>query len=44
MESSKPIETPLARNWRKEDSISSEVVEATIYRKLVGSLTYLVNT
>eukprot|EP00253_Pinus_taeda_P022324 PITA_22324 len=44
MGSSKPMETPLARNWRKEDATSSEVVEATIYKKLVGSLMYLVNT
>jgi hypothetical protein len=44
MESSKPMETPLAGNWRKEDATSGEVVEATIYRQLVGSLMYLVNT
>eukprot|EP00253_Pinus_taeda_P002729 PITA_02729 len=44
MESSKPIETPLDGNWRKEDATSGEVVEATIYRQLVGSLMYLVNT
>lgn len=44
MESSKPMETPLVSNWRKEDATSSEVVEATIYRKLVASLMYLVNT
>eukprot|EP00253_Pinus_taeda_P008405 PITA_08405 len=44
MESSKPIETPLAGNWRKEDATSGEVVKATIYRQLVGSLIYLVNT
>ncbi len=36
MESRKTMETPLASNWRKED--------ATIYRKLVGSLMYLVTT
>jgi len=28
----------------KEDASSSEVVKATIYRQLVGSLVYLVNT
>ena len=44
MESSIPMETPLIDNWRKEDATSGEVVEATIYRKLVGSLMYLVNT
>jgi len=44
MESNKPMETPLAMNWRREYATSSEVVEATIYRHLVGSLMYLVNT
>eukprot|EP00253_Pinus_taeda_P029838 PITA_29838 len=44
MERNKPMETPIASNWRKEDATSSEVVEATIYRELVGSLMYLVNT
>eukprot|EP00253_Pinus_taeda_P007719 PITA_07719 len=44
IESSKPMETPLASNWMKEDATSYEVVEATIYRQLVGSLMYLVNT
>eukprot|EP00253_Pinus_taeda_P032519 PITA_32519 len=44
MESSKPMETPLDGNWRKEDASSWEVVEATIYRQLVGSLMYLVKT
>ena len=44
MERSKPVETPLSGNWRKEDATSGEVVEATIYRQLVGSLMYLVNT
>eukprot|EP00253_Pinus_taeda_P023575 PITA_23575 len=44
MESNKPVETPLIGNWKKEDSTSGEVVEATFYRQLVGSLMYLVNT
>jgi hypothetical protein len=44
MEKCKPMETPLAGNWRKEDATSGEVVEATVYRQLVGSLMYLVNT
>eukprot|EP00253_Pinus_taeda_P021546 PITA_21546 len=44
MEKCKPMKTPLASNWRKEDATSSEVVEATVYRQLVGSLMYLVNT
>jgi len=32
MESSKPMETPLEGNWRKEDATSGEVVEAIVYR------------
>lgn len=44
MESSKPMETTLAVNWRKEDATSGEVVEVIVYRQLVGSLMYLVNT
>ena len=44
MDMCKPMETPLAGNWRKEDATSGEVVEATVYRQLVGSLMYLVNT
>ena len=44
MESNKPMETPLVGNWRKENATSGEVVEAIVYRQLVGSLKYLVNT
>eukprot|EP00253_Pinus_taeda_P026253 PITA_26253 len=44
MDKGKPMQTPLARNWRKEDATSSEVVAATIFRQLVGSLMYMVNT
>ena len=40
----KPMDTPLPRNWRKEDAKSAEVVDATVYQQLVGSLMYLVNT
>ena len=38
------METPLIGNWRKEDATSGAVVDATVYKKLVGSLMYLVNT
>ena len=44
MEDYKPMDTPLPGNWRKEDAISIEVVDSTVYRQLVGSLMYLVNT
>jgi hypothetical protein len=43
MEGCKPMDTPLPGNWRKEDATSGEVVDATFYRQLVGSLMYLVN-
>jgi hypothetical protein len=44
MEGCKPMDTPLPGNWRKEDATSGEVVDAIVYRQLVGSLMYLVNT
>ena len=44
MESYKPMEIVLVGNWRKEDATLGEVMESTIYNKLVGSLMYLENT
>eukprot|EP00253_Pinus_taeda_P024897 PITA_24897 len=44
MHGCKPVDTPLPGGWRKEDATSGEEVDATIYRQLVGSLMYLVNT
>ena len=44
MERYKPMETSLAGNLRKEDVTLGEVVEAIVYRQLLGSLMYLVNT
>eukprot|EP00253_Pinus_taeda_P024591 PITA_24591 len=44
IERSKPMETPLAGNRRNEDATSLEVVEATVYRQLLGSLMYFVKT
>ena len=43
MEGCKPMDTPPEGNWRKEDATSREVVDAILYRQLVGSLMYLVN-
>ena len=40
----KPVDTPLLGGWRKEDVTSGEEVDATVYRELVGSQMYLVNT
>eukprot|EP00253_Pinus_taeda_P018698 PITA_18698 len=44
MEKCNPMQIPLAGNWRKEDATSGEVVATIVYRQLVGSLMYLVNT
>lgn len=44
MEKCKPMQTPLTGNQMKEDATSGEVVEATMYKQLMGSLIYLVNT
>ena len=44
MQGYKPIDTPLPGGWRKENATSAKVVDATVYRQLVGSLMYLVNT
>ena len=44
MQGCKPINTHFLGNLRKEDATSAEVVDATVYRQLVGSLMYLVNT
>eukprot|EP00253_Pinus_taeda_P029330 PITA_29330 len=44
MHGCKPVDTPLPGGWRKEDATSVEVVDATVYRQLVGLLIYLVNT
>ena len=38
------METPLLGKLRKDDATSSEVVDAIVYRQLMGSLMYLVNT
>jgi hypothetical protein len=43
MEGCKPMDTPLPGNWRKEDVTYGEVVDATVYQQLVGSLMYLAN-
>ena len=43
MHGCKPVDTPVPGGWRKEDATSAEVVDAIVYRQLVGSLMYLVN-
>lgn len=44
MVSCKPMETPLAPSWMKENATSGEEVDDTIYHQLVGIMMYLVNT
>ena len=44
MENCKPMDTTLDTNWRKEHGSSGEELDATISRKLMGSLMDLVNT
>lgn len=38
------MDTPLVTNWRKVDASKGEQVDPTIYRQLIGSLMFLVNT
>jgi hypothetical protein len=44
MMDSKPMTTPMITNLKKLRSSDSSLVDPTSYRKLVGSLMYLVNT
>eukprot|EP00253_Pinus_taeda_P004395 PITA_04395 len=43
MQDCKPVIAPLVTNWRKVDASRAKRVHATLYRKLMGSLMYLVN-
>jgi hypothetical protein len=40
----KPMSTPMITNWQKISSSASPLVNPTLYRQLIGSLMYLVNT
>ena len=40
----KTINTPMASNLKHLSDASSKVVDATIYRQMIGSLMYLMNT
>ena len=40
----KPMAIPLVSNWRKIDASGSDGFDPTLYRQLIGSLMYLVNT
>eukprot|EP00253_Pinus_taeda_P021776 PITA_21776 len=44
MEDCRPMSTPMITNWEKLHASDSELVDPTLYRQLIGSLMYLVNT
>jgi hypothetical protein len=44
MEDCRPMSTPMVTNWKKLSASDSQLVDATGYRQLIGSLMYLVNT
>lgn len=44
MVDSRPMSTPMITNWQKIDDSESELVDPKLYRRLIGSLMYLVNT
>jgi hypothetical protein len=44
MEDCRPMSTPMVTNSKKLSASDSQLVDAIVYRKLIGSLMYLVNT
>jgi hypothetical protein len=44
MEDCRLMSTPMITNWKKLRASDSQLVDATVYRQLIGSLMYLVNT
>jgi hypothetical protein len=44
MEDCKSMSTSMITNWKKLCASDSQLVDATVYRKLIGSLMYLVDT
>jgi hypothetical protein len=44
MEDCRPMSTPMVTNWKKLSASDSQLVDATVYRQLIRSLMYLVNT
>ena len=44
MQHCRPMATPMITNWKKIDASWDKEVDPTLYRQLIGSLMYLVNT
>ena len=44
MEDCRPMATPMITNWKKIDKTEDDEADPTLYRQLIGSLMYLVNT
>eukprot|EP00253_Pinus_taeda_P024673 PITA_24673 len=44
MQDYRPMATPMITNWKKIDASEDKDVDPTLYRQLIGSLMYLVNT
>ena len=40
----RPMSTPMITNWKKLHASETELVDPTLYRQLIGSLMYPVNT
>ena len=44
MEDCRPMSTPMVTNWKKLHPSEGELVDPTLYRQVIGSLMYLVNS
>ena len=44
MEDYRPMTTLMITNWKKIDMSEDDEADPTLYRQLIGSLIYLVNT
>ena len=44
MEDCRSMSTPMVSNWKKIHASEGELVDPTLYRQLVGSFMYMVNS
>eukprot|EP00253_Pinus_taeda_P025703 PITA_25703 len=44
MQDCRPMATPMMTNWKKIDAYEGREVDPSLYKKLIGSMMYLVNT